>query len=614
MNLPPPFVNKGSTLKGVAASPGIVIGKAYLVDRSKVEFLYQSLISERLIEEEVERFKAAVEKAKSQLEQIKAGISGELSGHAYILDTHLLLLQDKMIYDATIHKIRDERINAEWALKKTVDHARAMFSRVKDDYIRSRVKDIDDVTERILRNLVGTVVESLEEIKERVIIVAHDLSPADTTQIRLDRVMGFITDMGSRTSHTAIIAQALEIPAVVGLQNCTQRIKTGDLIIVDGAAGDVLVDPNEKTLEFYYGRQQSYERYRREIIRHAHLPAETKDGHRLQIKGNIELFEEVAAVIDHGGDGIGLYRTEFLYLSKRRLPTEDELFEDYRDVAQILAPRPVTIRTFDLGGDKFSSSMDFGEDMNPALGLRAIRFCLKEQGIFRTQLRAILRASAYGQVKIMFPMISGLQELLEAKKILAEVKEQLERDGLDYDPDVEVGTMIEVPSAVAIADILAQEADFFSIGTNDLIQYSLAIDRVNERVAHLYEPLHPAVLRMILAVVQAGHAAGIRVSVCGEMAADPVCVPILMGMGLDELSMNSGAIPRIKRVIRVANLAECRDYLDTVLRCRTTVEVHRFVQDVIVKRFIEHFDLVGEPPDLTKPYANYSYPNPKRFS
>ncbi len=601
MNLPPPFIKQAAALKGVAASPGIVIGKAYLVDRTKVEFLYQSLISERLIKEEVERFKEAVKQARQQLEQIKAGVPEELSSHAYILDTHLLLLQDKLIFDAAISLIEEERINAEWALKKSVDKARAMFSRIKDDYIRSRIKDIEDVTERILRNLVGTEIESLEGINERVIIVAHDLSPADTSQMRLDRVMGFITESGSRTSHTAIMAQALEIPAVVGLEDCTRRVHTGDLIIVDGTAGHVIVDPDDKALEFYYVRQQSYESYKREIVRSAHLPSETLDGHRIIVKGNIELFEEVAAVIDHGGEGIGLYRTEFHYLAKRRLPTEEELFEDYRDVAQIIAPRPVTIRTLDLGGDKFSSSMDLVEDMNPALGMRAIRFCLKEQDIFRTQLRAILRASATGLIKIMFPMISGLQELIEAKRILNEVKADLEHDGLDYDPDIEVGTMIEVPSAVVIADILAREADFFSIGTNDLIQYSLAIDRVNERVAHLYEPLHPAVLRMIYSVVQAGHKAGIKVNVCGEMAADPVCVPILLGMGLDELSMTSVAVPRIKKLIRQADLRECQEYLREVLLCRTTVEVNEFVQRVIVKRFIEHFDLVGSPPELTSP-------------
>lgn len=593
MNLPPPFIKKESLLTGVAASPGIVIGKAYMVDRSKVAFVYQSIISDRLIEAEVERFEEAVRQVRAQLEQIKAGVPEELAAHTGILDTHLMLLTDKLLYDASIRFIREERINAEWALMKAVDRAREMFSRVKDEYIRSRIKDIEYVTERITRSLVGGETESLDRIKERVIIVAHDLSPADTTQIRVDRVMGFITDMGSRTSHTAIMAQALEIPAVVGLQDCTARIRTGDLIVLDGAAGHVIINPDDKALEFYYGRQRSFDSYQAEIVRASHLPAETIDHHQIMVNGNIEFYEEVAAVIDHGGEGIGLYRTEYLYLAKQTLPSEEELFEDYRDVAQILSPRPVTIRTLDLGGDKFSSSLNLAEDMNPALGLRAIRFCLKEPEIFRTQLRAILRASAFGNIKIMFPMISGLQELLEAKDILDDVGRKLERDGIEYDPNIEVGTMIEVPSAVAIADILAQEADFFSLGTNDLIQYSLAIDRVNERVAHMYEPLHPAVLRLIQTVVQAAHTAGVRVGVCGEMAGDPVCAPILLGMGLDELSMTSVAIPRIKRLIRIASLEECQGYLNTVLRCRTTVEVNSFVQDVIIKRFSDHFDFMA---------------------
>lgn len=591
MNLPPPFVNKRSVLTGVAASPGIAIGKAYLVDRSKVEFVYQTLISAPLIVEEIDRFKSAVEQARDQLDQIKSNMPEDLVGHAFILDAHLLLLKDKLIYDAVIDLIRDEHINAEWAVSKVVDRLREMFGRIKDDYIRSRIKDIEDVTDRILRNLVGSEVDNLGEIKERVIIIAHDLSPADTTQMRLDRVMGFVTEKGSRTAHTTIIAQSLEIPAVVGLDGCTDRINSGDVLVVDGTTGHVIVNPDEKTLDFYFSRQRTYQSYQAEIVRCSHLPAETLDHRRVTVKGNMEMFEEVAAVMDHGGEGIGLYRTEFLYLSKRRLPTEEELFEDYRDVAQIVAPRPVTIRTLDIGGDKFASTMDLGDDINPALGLRAIRLCLKELDLFRTQLRAILRASAFGQIKIMFPMISGLQELRAAKMILEEVRTTLERDGLPYDHNLPIGIMIEVPSAVAIADILAQECSFFSIGTNDLIQYGLAIDRVNQRVAHMYEPLHPGVLRMIQSVVHAAHSAGISVAVCGEMAGDPVTAPILVGMGIDELSMTSVAIPRIKRLIRMTTMEECRRYLDTVMLCRTTEEVQLYMEQTVLSRFRELIDI-----------------------
>ena len=581
----PEFIDRSSLLKGVAASPGIAIGKAYLVDRSKVRVLYQYLINESFIEEEVSRFEQAVARTEAQIEAIKSDIPAELGDYAYILDTHLRMLRDRMLYQDTIDRIRAEKINAEWALKKSVDHAQDLFSRIRDEYIRSRIMDVENVMDRVMRNLVGHVPENLAEIKERVIIVAHDLSAADTTQMRLDRVMGFITDMGGKTSHTTIIAQALEIPAVVGLKDCTQRIRTGDRIIVDGTSGDVLINPDDKTLEFYHGRQRSYESYQAEIVRCSHLPAVTLDDHRLEVKANIEMFGEVAAVVDHGGDGIGLYRTEFLYLSRLTLPTEEELFEDYRDVAQIMAPRPVTIRTLDLGGDKFASAVHWAEEMNPALGLRAIRFCLQEQGIFETQLRAILRASAFGNVKMMFPMISGLEELIQAKEIVERVRRKLDREGLDYDPDMDVGIMIEVPSAAIMADVLAQEVDFFSIGTNDLIQYALAIDRVNERVAHMYEPLHPAVLRMLLTVVRAGHAAGIRVAMCGEMAGDPICTPILVGMGLDELSMPSTNVPHIKRLIRMLTRADGEAYLEQILKCRTVVEVNDFVKATATTRF-----------------------------
>lgn len=581
----PGFVDEKNVLNGVAASPGIVIGKAYLVQRSKVNIFYQYLIDDSIVNQEEDRFVEAVLNTRAQLEKIKEEIPSEAKAHEYIIDSHLLILKDSMIYQATLDLIRSDKINAEWALKRVTEKAREKFNLIQDEYIRNRISDVEDVTERILRRLTGSESEDIAQLNERVIIVARDLSPTDTTRMPLERVMGFITDMGGKTSHTTIIAQAYTIPAVVGLEDCTKKIHTGDLLIVDGGSGHVIINPDEKTLEFYYGRQKSYEDFQAEVVRHAHKEARTKDGHRIKVKSNIEMFEEVAGVIDYGGDGIGLYRTEFLYLARKRLPSEEELFEDYRDVAEIIAPRPLTIRTLDLGGDKFASSVAWSEEMNPALGLRAIRFCLAERNIFVTQLKAILRASVFGNIRIMFPMISGLEELREAKAILQEVKEELTEAGIEYNPGLELGIMIEVPSAVTLADMLAREVDFFSIGTNDLIQYSLAIDRVNERVAHMYQPLHPAVIRMIKHVVDEGHKAGIKVSMCGEMAGDPLCTPILLGLGLDGLSMNNAAIPRIKRLVREVNLADCKAYLDTAMSLGTYKEVNDYMDKVLLEDF-----------------------------
>jgi phosphotransferase system enzyme I (PtsI) len=397
--------------------------------------------------------------------------------------------------------------------------------------------------------------------------------------MNIGKIMGFITDVGGPTSHTAIMAQALEIPAVVGLESVTHQVQDGTLLIVDGNSGEVVIEPDDDIIIAYQEKQLQLARYKSIFLRKSYLPAETVDGHRIDVKANIEFLEEVAAARDHGAEGIGLYRTEFLYLRSKRVPSEEELYEDYREVAEIIAPAPVTIRTLDIGGDKFSSELDLTTEMNPALGLRAIRFSLKEPKIFKSQLRSILRASAHGHVQLMFPMISGLQEILEAKKILERVKGELETEHLRYDPDLKVGIMIEIPSAVTMADELARHVDFFSIGTNDLIQYALAIDRINERVAYMYQPFHPAILRMIRQVVRAAKEAGIKVALCGEMAGDPLCVTILMGLGIDELSMNAQAIPVIKRLIRSVSMEEVRADLQDILKLMTAEEVRRFIVD-----------------------------------
>jgi len=566
-------------LKGIAVSPGIIIGKAHLVDRSRVKILYQYLINDDHINKEVERFRGGLDTTEEQLIKLKDRMPEQVKEHSFILDSYLMILKDSMLNDSTVQKILDEKINAEWALKKSFEEIRQIFAQIDDAYISNRIDDVENVTERILRNLSGETQESLGEIKERVIIVAHDLSPADTTELNIARVMGFITDVGGPTSHTAILAQALEIPAVVGLESATELVKEGDLLIIDGYTGDVIVNPDDSAIIHYQEKHLEREEYKSSIVRTSHLPSLTLDGHKVSIKANIEFLEEVAAVRDHGGEGIGLYRTEFLYLRSKGLPGEEELFEDYREVAEIIFPGPVTIRSLDLGGDKFASDLDIAREINPALGLRAIRFCLKEPEIFKSQLRAILRASAYGKVRLMFPMISGLQEILDAKEIVGQVKDELDRKKIEYDPNLEIGIMIEIPSAVTMADVLARHVDFFSIGTNDLIQYALGIDRINEHVAYMYQPFHPAILRMIQKVVHAARDAGIGVSLCGQMAGDPLCVSILLGLGIDELSMNARTIPLIKMIIRSLSMEEARADFENVSLLNTAREVRAYISE-----------------------------------
>jgi phosphoenolpyruvate-protein phosphotransferase (PTS system enzyme I) len=590
------FWEKGPSegkLKGIGASRGVAIGQAYVVDRSRVKVVYKYLLDENQIEPEKKRFKEAVNRADLQLHKIIEEIPDEIQDHACILDTHRLILRDRMIYDQTLELIDSEQINAEWALKKAVEKAEEIFARIKDEYIRNRVKDVVDVSERILRNLTGTEVENLSDIPGQVIVVAHDLSPADTTQMRLDNILGFVTDMGGKTSHTAIIAQSLEIPAVVGLEHITQVVRSGDLIIVDGSDGQVILNPDPATIGFFQQKNRKFIELRTQMAQESHLPAQTLDGVHVITRANIEFLDEISSVLTHGAEGIGLFRTEFLYLSQKELPSEETLFESFLQAARIMAPHPVTIRTLDIGGDKFASHLELAEEMNPALGLRAIRFCLKEVDIFKRQLRAILRASSEGQLKILFPMISGIDEVLQAKAILNEVKNELEGENIPFDHQIPIGIMIEIPSAVAMADLLAREVDFFSIGTNDLIQYALAIDRINEQVAHMYQPLHPAILRLIRQTVEAGHRAGIPVAMCGEMAGEPLYIPILLGLGLDELSMNPLSIPRVKRIIRMTSLKEARIFSDKIFSFHTTEEINDYVRKEMVQWFSESFKSDG---------------------
>ena len=555
-------------LKGINASPGICIGKAYLVDQEGVDIVARYHIKKKKRQGEIKRFKAAVKRARDEIRSVIDNSPEELQ-RAHILETHLALLKDKMLYGKTIELIETDGTNAEWALKQVVSNLKAVFLGMADAYLKERASDIVHVSDSIMRNLVGAKTEKIADIDKRVILVARDLSPADTSQINLVKIMGFITDRGGKASHTGIVAQALEIPAVVGLKYATSRIKSDNLIIVDGNAGKVIVNPDEKSLVKYEERKLNYEQYRAVITRESHLSAETTDGIQMKVMANIELPEEVVSVKNYGGDGIGLYRTEFQYMNRTIFPNEEELFEKYKDVVEVMAPKPVTIRTLDINGDKAVANINGQDEANPALGLRSIRYCLRKPDVFLTQLRAILRAAAFGHVRILFPMISAYFEICEAKKLLDQAAESLEKEGLPYNREIEIGIVIEVPSAVVLADLLADKVDFFSIGTNDLIQYALAIDRLNPHVAHLYQPLDPAVIRLVKQVADVAKDKGIEVFICGEMAATAHHIPLLLGLGLDELSMNPQSIPHIKRVIRSLSLSDAQTFMQAVLNKKT---------------------------------------------
>jgi phosphotransferase system enzyme I (PtsI) len=584
-----PSASEETVLKGIGISPGIVIGKAALLERRRTTFIPRRVTAGQ-VTSEVKRFEEAIEKSKGQLEEVKQQILKKgFRQHSYILDVHLKVMEDRMLRDETIKMIKEQLVNTEWALKVTFDKISEAFDAIEDEYLKEKKEDIKHVVERILRNLIGRDLRKIEDLEEDMIVVAHDLSPADTIQLNLQRVIGIVTDIGGKTSHTAIVSRSLEIPAVVGLEEITAYVAGGETIIIDGTEGKVIVDPSRSTVKAYQLKQQQYRYLERELLKYSTLYAETQDGHHLTLQANIELIEEIPSVIQYGAEGIGLYRTEYLYLNRKTLPDEEEHFQVYKRLAEEIAPYPVTIRTIDLGGDKFSPHIELAEQVNPAMGLRAIRFCLMEQEIFKAQLRGILRASTYGKVKILLPMISGVEELSEVKAILEEVKEELLVRGVEFDPEIPLGVMIEIPSAAITADILAREVDFFSIGTNDLIQYSLAIDRVNKYVSYLYEPLHPAIVRHIKGVVDRAHEGGIDVGICGEMAADPLYTLIFLGLGLDELSMHPTAIPRVKKVLRRSTRTEGEGLLKEILRCSTAKETEHFIRKEMVERFPEDF-------------------------
>jgi phosphotransferase system enzyme I (PtsI) len=495
------------------------------------------------------------------------------------------------LIDEVLRKLEADLCNVEWVFQEVATNYAETLSKIDDPYLRERALDIEDVTRRVIRNLQGKAPKAFLALTEPHILVAHNLTPSDTATMNRERVLGIATDLGSRTSHTAIMARSLNIPAIVGLHDVTEKLETGQHVLLNGTDGLLVVDPTAETLARYGELESKRVQITQKLAELRETKSTTRDGRHIVLSANIELPGDVDAVAANGAEGIGLYRTEFLYLNRTTLPTEDEQYETYRKVAERVSPDPLIIRTFDLGGDKLASgAADVGDELNPFLGWRAIRFCLENIDIFKSQLRAILRASAVGNVKIMFPMISGVGELRRALSVLAECKEELRRTGSTFSDATEVGAMIEIPSAALSADILAREVDFFSIGTNDLIQYTIAVDRVNERIAHLYEPTHPAVLRLLKMITDAGRANDIWVGVCGEMAGDIALTPLLLGLGMDELSAGATLVPRVKRAVQSLTIPECRQLVDEALELETPSEILARCLELAGKRY---GDLLG---------------------
>ncbi|MFI8577258.1 phosphoenolpyruvate--protein phosphotransferase [Rossellomorea aquimaris] len=556
-----------SLLKGIAASNGIAIAKAYRLVEPDLSFEKKNVDN---VEQEVSRFQEAIATSKSELEAIRDKAREDLGeDKAQIFEAHLLVLSDPELLTPIEDKVKSENVNAEFALKETADMFVSMFESMDNEYMKERASDIRDVTKRVLSHLLGVQIANPSMVTEEVIVIAEDLTPSDTAQLNREFVKGFTTDIGGRTSHSAIMARSMEIPAVVGTKSITSSVENGDMIIVDGLNGQVHINPTPEVIEEYKKEHARYEEQKAEWAKLVNEPTVSKDGEHVELAANIGTPKDLEGVKNHGGEGIGLYRTEFLYMGRDELPSEDEQYEAYKAVLEGMEGKPVVVRTLDIGGDKELPYLNLPKEMNPFLGYRAIRLCLDEQDIFRTQLRALLKASPFGNLKIMFPMISNLQEFREAKAILEEEKEALLKNGTNVADHIEVGIMVEIPSTAVMADVFAKEVDFFSIGTNDLIQYTMAADRMNERVSYLYQPYNPAILRLVKMVIDAAHKEGKWAGMCGEMAGDEIAVPILLGLGLDEFSMSATSILRARSQIRQLNRAEMKELAEQALQLDT---------------------------------------------
>jgi phosphotransferase system enzyme I (PtsI) len=578
------------SFSGIAASPGIALGKLCIIDRHRT-VVSEYLIPSESVHNETTRLIRAIEDTRIELELLKSRLA-ETNGeeHLFFIETHLMILTDERLITETTEIIRTGMINAEGALRRTLLRYRETFAGMADPYLRERISDVETVIERILQSMGGESVEPLPQNESQIIIAAHDISPADMLQIDRNNVLAIITEIGGRTSHTAILARALDLPAVMGVDGITDLFLNECPVIVNGLTGSVIVNPDEETFQAALRSKQHYEYVECELLKTVPLPTATLDGHFMQLRGNVEIPEEGASVLAHGGSGVGLYRTEMLFMNRASMPDEEEQLAIYRAMQAAVAPHLLTIRTLDAGGDKLLDGMERAAEANPALGVRAIRLSLSMPGEFKKQLRALLRVSADGPVRIMFPMISGLEEVRTSQALLEEARRELSATGIPFDRDVPVGVMIEIPAAVTLADLLAREVDFFSVGTNDLIQYTLAIDRSNEQLSHMYQPLHPAVLRSLRRIVQAAHGAGIPACLCGEMAGDPLYLPVLLGLGFDELSMGAGSILRVKQMLRRCTLERAARIAEGCFAFSTAADVEMYLKSQITLDVTESID------------------------
>lgn len=562
--------------KGTGASPGVALGKALVIEHSELNIEKKNIEN---VETEVEKLQAAVEESKKELEQVKERAKVELGEHeAEIFEAHLLVLQDPELIDQTIAKIRDEKVNADFALNEVKEMFVSIFESMDNEYMRERAADIKDVTNRVLRHILGIKVVDLSALSEEVILIAHDLTPSDTATMNKKMVLGFLTNIGGRTSHTAIMARTLEIAAVVGLSDVTENVKDGDFIVFNGETGQVIVNPDEKVINEYRDLKAKFDEEKEALKQLIGKTSITLDDRHVELAGNIGSPNDLEGLIKNDAEGVGLYRTEFLYMDKEDdFPSEEEQYEAYKAVLEGMNGKPIVIRTLDIGGDKELKYFKMDEEMNPFLGYRAIRLCLDRTDIFKTQLRALYRASVHGKLRIMFPMISSLEELLKSKEIIKEVLSEMDAEGMEYSKDVEVGMMIEIPSAAVISDILAKHVDFFSIGTNDLIQYTCAVDRMNQKISYLYNQFNPAVLRLIKMVIDNAHKEGKWVGMCGEAAGDQRMIPILLGMGLDEFSMSPISILPARKFITSVKYEDMKKFANEVLTMGTAEEIKAYV-------------------------------------